>query len=1108
VYTFYSYKGGVGRTMALANVGALLAQSHRVLLVDWDLEAPGLEQYFRCEPSTLHGSRREKGGVVDLVEGYCRGQKLAWRDCLLTASPFGRGERLSILTAGRESDDYVRRVQTLDWPRLFDECNLGWYLEELRREWTLEFDFILLDSRTGITDIGGICTILFPDVLVLLFTTGRQSLDGVIDVMRRARKAQADLVVDRSRLLGIPVPSRDESRTENALAAEWRATFAERLAFIYEDWLPKGVQPEDVLQKLRIPNVPYWSFGEPLPVVREGTRDPQSIGFAFDLLACLLRSRLDWEKALSFQAVQFEPARVYISYSHDSPDHEAKVLALANRLREDGVDAVLDQYESFPSEGWEMWQQRQIQTARFVVMVCTATYQRRFDAQEELGRGLGTTSEAAFIRQLLYDAGGNNEKFVPVLLTDAGRAHIPLGLQRYQHYAVYTARGYEDLYRLMMGQPPSPGPSRALPAQERKPDYLYWNLPPRNPFFTGRDPYLKRLEDGLACGRAQAISGLGGIGKTQTAIEYAYRHRDQYRAVLWSGADSRDALVSGFGAIASLLDLPEKDERDANVAAEAVRRWLERQPGWLLILDNVEDLAGVVKPFLPTSGTGHVLITTRLQATGAVAQSEELERMELEEGTLFLLRRAKLVAPDAPLDAASEADRKAAMEITEEVAGLPLALDQAAAYIQETPSSLAKYLKLYRTEGAALRAQRGKLATDHDSVTITFSLAFAEAAQANQAAADLVRACAHLACDPIPEEIFTQGGRELGEPLSQATAKPLAWDAAVEAAGRFALIRRNVERDTLEMHRLVQEVLKDGMDAPTRRVWAERVVQALNDVFPSPEFRNWPQCERLIPHAIAAARLVEDFGLDSVAAARLLNRSGTYLDDRARYMEAEPLYQRALAIHERAQGPDHPDTAMSLNNLALLYDNQGRYGEAEPLYHRALAIDEYTLGPDSANTASDLNNLASLYTSQGRYGEAEPLYQRALAIKEKALGPDHPSTAASLHNLAGIYYSQGRYGEAEPLYQRALAIDEKALGPDHPNTATDLNNLAGFYHNQGRYAEAEPLYQRALAIYEKALGPDHPHTVQGVRNYALFLRERGRAAEAEKLEARFKASGR
>ena len=217
-----------------------------------------------------------------------------------------------------------------------------------------------------------------------------------------------------------------------------------------------------------------------------------------------------------------------------------------------------------------------------------------------------------------------------------------------------------------------------------------------------------------------------------------------------------------------------------------------------------------------------------------------------------------------------------------------------------------------------------------------------------------------------------------------------------------------------------------------------------------------------------------------------------------RYAEAEPLYKRALAIEEKALGPEHPDIATSLNNLALLYQVQGRYAEAEPLYKRALAIGEKALGPEHPDVATSLNNLAELYQAQGRYAEAEPLYKRALAIGEKALGPEHPDVAISLNNLAGLtrrkaamprpslftnapspsregarpgapgcrhqseqsrglYQAQGRYAEAEPLYKRALAIEEKALGPEHPDVATSLNNLAVLYQAQGRYAEAEPL---------------------------------------------------
>jgi hypothetical protein len=239
----------------------------------------------------------------------------------------------------------VNKLQQLNWPELFSQNNLGWYLEELRRQWIVAFDFVLVDSRTGITDIGGICTILLPDILVLMFTTNRQSLDGVIDVFRRARRAQDALSVDRSRLMGIPVPARDESRTEYQQAQEWRDIFAGDLAFIYNDWLPSGLTADHVLQKLRIPYVPFWSFRERLPVVEEGIEDPQSIGYSYALLAGLIGTDLNWEKTLSSSAdfksqddlstrVRNPPLarpsvsipQVFISYHHISPDASWQLL--------------------------------------------------------------------------------------------------------------------------------------------------------------------------------------------------------------------------------------------------------------------------------------------------------------------------------------------------------------------------------------------------------------------------------------------------------------------------------------------------------------------------------------------------------------------------------------------------------------------------------------------------------------------------------------------------------------------------------------------------------------------------------------------------------------
>jgi tetratricopeptide (TPR) repeat protein len=234
----------------------------------------------------------------------------------------------------------------------------------------------------------------------------------------------------------------------------------------------------------------------------------------------------------------------------------------------------------------------------------------------------------------------------------------------------------------------------------------------------------------------------------------------------------------------------------------------------------------------------------------------------------------------------------------------------------------------------------------------------------------------------------------------------------------------------------------------------------------------------------------------------ILNNLGLVLAKEGNYAEAEPLYQRALAIAEKGLGPNHPAVATKLNNLALLYYSQGKYAEAEPLYKRALAIDEKALGPNHPDVATNLNNLALLFKSQGKYTEAEPLYQRALAIDEKALGPYHPDVATAVNNLAGLYWSQGKYAEAEQLYQRALAIAEKALGPDHPDVARNLNNLAALYDAQGEYAEAEPLYKRALAIDEKVLGPNHPDMASMLNNLAEFYRAQGKYAEAEPLYKR------
>lgn len=511
-----------------------------------------------------------------------------------------------------------------------------------------------------------------------------------------------------------------------------------------------------------------------------------------------------------------------------------------------------------------------------------------------------------------------------------------------------------------------------------------WNVPyQRNPFFTGREDVLSKLHNALAVGKTaaltqpHAISGLGGIGKTQTAVEYAYRYAGQYQAVLWARAETRETLNADFVTLADLLNLLEKGEQAQSRVVAAVKRWLVDHTGWLLILDNADDLL-MARDFLPPTARGHILLTTRAQAMGGVARRVEIEKMGPEEGVLFLLRRANFLAPDATIDKVSMADRTKAREIVQTMDGLPLALDQAGAYIEECGISLADYLDIYQKRRTALLKRRGRMAAHHpDPVATTWSLSFQKIVESNPAAAELLRLCAFLAPDAIPEELITEGASELGPNLQAAASDPFEWNAGIEALLSFSLVERHPEDKTLSIHRLVQEVLKDGMDESTQRAWAECTVRAVNSIFPSPKFENWSDCQRYLPHAQVCAELIKQWNLTFDEAARLLNQVGYYLSERAQYGEAEPLLQRAIAIGEKTLGAEHPALATRLNNLAVLYANQGKYGEAEPLYQRAFAIYEKTFGMEHPDTLTVLSNYASLLQKMNREDEAAELEARA-----------------------------------------------------------------------------------------------------------------------------------
>ena len=657
--------------------------------------------------------------------------------------------------------------------------------------------------------------------------------------------------------------------------------------------------------------------------------------------------------------------------------------------------------------------ERNLDAAQFVLMVCTATYRRRVMGEEEPDQGTGVRWEGTLIYNRIAYGEPGGIRFIPILLPGAEPTHIPDPVRGHNHYRLatfdLTDPGYEALYRHLTDQPatlrPDTGPIQILPPIPRPPAVPgplppsggpWWNVPyPRNGDFTGREAILAELEATLAPGKptalAHGIAGLGGVGKTQTAVEYAYRHRYRYRAVLWVRADTETDLASDYRELAKILDLPEKDAQDSHEVGAAVCRWLGREPGYLLILDNADDPA-LVRPYLPPEPKGHVLLTSRAQNFDAlgIRKPTQLPVLEPDEALEFL--RKRMGRGEGPLD---PTEQDAARILADELGYLPLALEQAAAYMVEHKEAFSSYRAAYCVLRLKLLDEMGPVTGEYpETVRTTWKRSFFAVAAASPASIALLGFSAFLAPDAIPYELILEGAAELGEPLAPVLTSPAGGDHALNKLltplTRHSLVRRDPEARTYSVHRLVQAVLLDELTAATRKDLAERAIKVLDRAFPNVGFATWPRFdERLVPHALAARGWVESEGLRVPEAARLLNNVGWYLHGRAGYAEAEPLFVQVLAIREAALGPNHPETAYSLNDLAVMILAQGRYGEAELLHRRALAIREAVLGPDHPDTACSLNNLALVLLARGRYGEAERLFRRALAIRRGA-GPQPP----------------------------------------------------------------------------------------------------------------------
>jgi cellulose biosynthesis protein BcsQ len=292
IITFYSYKGGVGRSMALANVATLLSKwGKKVLMIDWDLEAPGLENFFR--EYLQDTDWKQQKGVLEWLYAQQNHEEVKWQDWVVRFKTKDSKTDLHLLVSGKDNGNYSEMLRDFDVSQFYEKHDGGQRIEAFRKELLKNYDYVLIDSRTGVTDFGGICTIQMPDILVMLFAPTEQGLSGTKKIAQRILDGHSKLPFDRFNLLICPVPSRFDSTTEFQESRKWLDRISSELEELYESWLPGDVNLNEFLQIIKIPYISYFSFGEKLPVIEQGVSDPTGLGYAYENLAMILGRGLD-----------------------------------------------------------------------------------------------------------------------------------------------------------------------------------------------------------------------------------------------------------------------------------------------------------------------------------------------------------------------------------------------------------------------------------------------------------------------------------------------------------------------------------------------------------------------------------------------------------------------------------------------------------------------------------------------------------------------------------------------------------------------------------------------------------------------------------------------
>lgn len=612
------------------------------------------------------------------------------------------------------------------------------------------------------------------------------------------------------------------------------------------------------------------------------------------------------------------------------------------------------------------------------------------------------------------------------------------------------SEGWADVIKgirqLAQGRPPKTPPKTAAALR---------HLPIlKNDLFTGRAADLRWIADTLASGRPAALlHGMGGVGKTQLAAEYARRHADDYQVVWWVTAETDTEADAGYDKLAQALNLPGRVATNAEQTRNAVLDWMNQQSGWLVVLDNAESFEALAK-WWPNAPRGHLLITSRNPNWRARAAVRDVDVWPLDEAADYLIRRS------------GDADRAAAEKLAAALGCLPLACETAAAYVAAHGCDLAGYAKRLAERPVKYLEFLPQDKTYARTLPQVIDMSAQAVETKSPLALDILRALAWLAADDIPSFLLEKWPAETAEV-----------DAALGVLLRAALLRKT--GGGFAVHRLTQQIIR-AVD-PQPQASAAAAIRLLNSAFSGhPQFdaHLWPRYAALLPHGEALFALLPDPPPELQSASRICNQIGMFLRfAKGDYPAAKIWYEEALALTEARVGPDHADVATNLSNLGELLWLMGDAAAAKPLFQRALTIDERALGSEHPSIAAHLAGLGNVHQDLSELDDARRCHQRCLEIIEAADGPDHPLAAVALNNRALVLERQGEAMAARRHFERALDIclNHRERGPDHPDTGLSHLNLGAHLFQQGEADAAEPHLARALEIRQKHLDPNHPN---------------------------------